>query len=1147
MLDGPKGISNVMNSDRYGNRSVPVEGIPDNIANLPGDQFNHIVNVLKSSAHLGNGELAEGAAAALNEIKGHMAARMHEAGASARSGIWDPYGFHKVADKYSNKMPAVFSQDEINRWHTVNRGGNILRMDARYPGASAQAQVHAGLGLRERAGNLTEGLIADAIPFGGTVGEATGISPKIREVLGGSPGKRHLKEVEGRIQKLPEGPPGTNSATSPQVVPLGMKMGGKQGGWIGNKPEASDFDKAHGVTMEGDTVTHKSAQRDVTHHVNEDGDHVFQSGPSSITGHNTPDGGIQIHGSATPGAQSEGYGTSVYRAAADHALGNGGPLHSDAVVSGDATRRWNGLKNEGYTRTDNPTNKETASGGVISDNGQPAFTITGKGEPQRTTPLGQRLGGGNQRGGPKFTGKMDPEDFKHLRDNVNVPADSTRRERWDALWMAQDSGKLKRPGDLANEDFTNSLHKKGLNDDHIDTALKAVGKSAIPEGGARPAPYNHVPIVSNTGDNRPIGQRTRDVSPLGQRLLGGNQRGGPKFTPKAEAAPAALKVSKPQDDISTSAESAFGSGNFDVRPGVHTLPFSDVELQGTKPYNMMTPLDRTPEFKARVDKLTTQIERTGRITPLMVGKRADGSMYVMEGQHRARALQTLGHKTFPAQIADERVPNAEPATLNVGLHQGTEGQPGFRKMSKQEATKAIEATGAKVTKSTVTPPEGGEPTLVASTNRALTGPEMQSTLAKTKQSAIPQRTANGEGEMHIAPGHEATAAEQGWDKYNPDYFREHDGRTATEHATDFNPTELEAQNFEPHPSQTVTGPQRNAYPGIYDKPKDILSRLKVAPEDPILKQLFGVTRADLSKTALGREGNLPGDLPGGAAKPKGSAAATKVMTKENEDRLVALLNEAKKNPALHDGMTGWYVMDPLHTKFQQVLGAKAGTAAYSRLNHLMGMASPGSDVVSEIKRGTAANMMASQGKFEQFLKHAGTAETDRRVGFPPELEGVPGHPYHRTAQGGPMAKYLESGQMTMKTPKVPMYIQSSGVPATGFQTRTAVGDSHWSRGVGLSDVRNPTVHGPSSSVTNPEMSALKDWYREKVAKRAGLPAVSAQALQWGALGGETGVGTAVGAPKLELFAQQVKAAADRVGVTPKEMLKLIIKGTHRAG
>jgi hypothetical protein len=117
------------------------------------------------------------------------------------------------------------------------------------------------------------------------------------------------------------------------------------------------------------------------------------------------------------------------------------------------------------------------------------------------------------------------------------------------------------------------------------------------------------------------------------------------------------------------------------------------------------------------------------------------------------------------------------ARLNIGLHQGTEGAPGFRKMSKQEATGAIESTGAKVTKSSVLTPEAhgvGEPTLVADTNRPLSAPEMQKVLAKTKQSAIPQRTGTGVESMHIAPGEEATAKAQGWDKFNPEYFRDHE-------------------------------------------------------------------------------------------------------------------------------------------------------------------------------------------------------------------------------------------------------------------------------------------------------------------------------------------------------------------------------------
>jgi hypothetical protein len=123
-------------------------------------------------------------------------------------------------------------------------------------------------------------------------------------------------------------------------------------------------------------------------------------------------------------------------------------------------------------------------------------------------------------------------------------------------------------------------------------------------------------------------------------------------------------------------------------------------------------------------------------------------------------------------------------TLNIGLNQGNKGEPGFRQMSKQEATGAVESTGAKVTKASVLTPEKHgvyEPTVVADTDRPLSAPEMQQVLAKTKQSAIPQRTPTGD-EMHVAPGHEQTAKEQGWDKFNSDYFRNHNGTTATESA-----------------------------------------------------------------------------------------------------------------------------------------------------------------------------------------------------------------------------------------------------------------------------------------------------------------------------------------------------------------------------
>ena len=61
--------------------------------------------------------------------------------------------------------------------------------------------------------------------------------------------------------------------------------------------------------------------------------------------------------------------------------------------------------------------------------------------------------------------------------------------------------------------------------------------------------------------------------------------------------------------------------------------------------------------------------------------------------------------------------------------------------------------------------------------------------------------------------------------------------------------------------QTVKDPERMAYPGIYGNPAEIaaMAASRVAPEDPALKQLFGVTREDLYQMGKGLKGNLPGD------------------------------------------------------------------------------------------------------------------------------------------------------------------------------------------------------------------------------------------------------------------------------------------------
>jgi hypothetical protein len=62
-----------------------------------------------------------------------------------------------------------------------------------------------------------------------------------------------------------------------------------------------------------------------------------------------------------------------------------------------------------------------------------------------------------------------------------------------------------------------------------------------------------------------------------------------------------------------------------------------------------------------------------------------------------------------------------------------------------------------------------------------------------------------------------------------------------------------------------------------------------------------------------------------------------------------------------------------------------------------------------------------------------------------------------------------------------------------------------------------------------------------------LEAVPAQAIVWGAGSGATGVTSPIGAPKLELLAQQINKAAKRMNVSPQTARDMIIQGKAHAG
>lgn len=348
--------------------------------------------------------------------------------------------------------------------------------------------------------------------------------------------------------------------------------------------------------------------------------------------------------------------------------------------------------------------------------------------------------------------------------------------------------------------------------------------------------------------------------------------------------------------------------------------------------------------------------------------------------------------------------------------------------------------------------------------------------------------------------------------------------------------------------QTVADPYRNHFPGVYGNPREIAAEAaaRVIPEDPALHRLWGVNRGDLDQIALGRVGNEEPKL-SLAANPRGSLAAQNIQTPRNTQRLIDILGEAGQYPGLKHA-DAWYVLDPMFQHMERMFGREEAIKRFSRWNTTTGMASPGSDVLTEIQRGTGAHWLEQQGRFEDFKKYAGVPE-DRRGkvrGFPEDMRYLAGHPYHMTAQAGPMEKYFETGAIQSKKAKVPLYVHASGVPETGFQTTGPVGDAHFSRGVGLSDTRKgPTdVQG---SFSMPEYQTLQPWWQHEVAAPVGVESVPAQSRLWTVLGPQTGVASPLGQGKLELISRQIMQAAHRKRISPETARDMVLSGKMGAG
>lgn len=334
------------------------------------------------------------------------------------------------------------------------------------------------------------------------------------------------------------------------------------------------------------------------------------------------------------------------------------------------------------------------------------------------------------------------------------------------------------------------------------------------------------------------------------------------------------------------------------------------------------------------------------------------------------------------------------------------------------------------------------------------------------------------------------------------------------------------------------------------RPDEIAARANamVAPESPALKELFGVDRRDLRDMDYEMARNYPSMgfydvLPNATRRPRPNPVIEELFSGKNAQRLVDTLGESLKYDGLANGMLGWYQMQPLYDRFKRIWGNDA-PQRFREFNALTGMSSSGSDVVTELNRGSGAYMGHVNPEFslDDFINYGGNSANNR----PAWMENISGHPFHSTAHTAPMRKFVASGAVDMDSAKVPTYIHALGVPETGFQRHTPIADAHFSRASGLPDIRTnwmPNLKNASIS----EVQALTRPYTDNIATPLGLNPVEAQALQWAAFAPYTGVETLIGAPKLEILADLVQKTSQRTGMSLSDALDSIIMGRQNLG
>jgi hypothetical protein len=221
LLDS-KGIGSVLGEyDQNGIKTGPsLENIPSKLNSLPLDQWQHIHDTLDD---LSRGqirgapdgmppvppEVQQAAAQARAEMDGALARSVYEAGAS-KAGVWNQNSVNKVLNSsVGQKIMRNFSPDEVQAFHTLNYGGQIMPGVHSYEGAGNQLSRLQKPGFIERyaprATTSAGAALGSAIPIPGAgyVGAAAGerLGRALSDVAGGRRERSHVKNVTDEMHQ----------------------------------------------------------------------------------------------------------------------------------------------------------------------------------------------------------------------------------------------------------------------------------------------------------------------------------------------------------------------------------------------------------------------------------------------------------------------------------------------------------------------------------------------------------------------------------------------------------------------------------------------------------------------------------------------------------------------------------------------------------------------------------------------------------------------------------------------------------------------------------------------------------------------------------------------------------------------------------